>query len=99
MTNNEQEKMNLSSKANVYDRSEQPSFYTIYDGQKAHENGRLLRDFLLVKPSQQSRVDEVIKSSPQNNDFKQLRYLYIVGRQYLIAIINSTGSIIGYVEI
>lgn len=99
MTDDEQEKMNLPVKGGGYDRSEQPSFYTVYDGEKVHKHGRQLRDLLLVRPSLKVRVDEVIKSNPQNDDFKQLRYLYIVGRQYWIAIINSSGTIIGYVEI
>ena len=99
MTKDEQEKMNLATKAGDYDRSEQPSFYTVYDGEKAHKHGRPLRDLLLFRPSLKERIDEVIKSNPQNDDFKQLRYLYIVGRQYWIAIINSSGTIIGYVEI
>lgn len=99
MTKDEQEKMNLATKAGDYDRSEQPSFYTVYDGEKAHKHGRPLRDLLLFRPSLKVIVDEVIKSNPQNDDFKQLRYLYIVGRQYWIAIINSSGTIIGYIEI
>lgn len=100
VTDDEREKMNLAIKAGNYDLSEQPNFYTIYDGEKAHKRGRPLRDFLLVRPSLEAKVDEIIKSRPQNgDDVKQFRYLYIVGRQYWIAIINQSGSIIGYVEI
>ena len=81
----------------VKDKSEQPNLYITYDGTKAYTNGRPVTDLLRVHPSLRTNIEILATSSNRKYDITELHFLYIVGRQYWIAVINPIGEIIGYV--
>lgn len=92
----ERDKLVAEIKAGGHDASEHPSFYVTYDGSIAYGNAHLLKNLLRVKPALRDQVDNILfKSTVKNED--QLRYLYIVGRNYWIAVINSEGKMEGYI--
>lgn len=95
LTTLEREKLIEEIKARRHDASEHPSFYVKYDGAKAYANGHLLKDLLRIQPALQSQI-EAIKSKSKMNSSEQLRYLYIIGRNYRLAIINIEGYIEDY---
>jgi hypothetical protein len=96
LTSDEVERINADIKAGGNDSAEHPEFYIHFEGHKAFENAHPLKKLLLTNPSKQGDVDLLIASN--NIDISQLRYLYIVGRHYWLAVINSEGEIVGYIR-
>lgn len=96
LTFTEREKVIAEIKAKEHDASEHPSFYVTYDGAKAYANGHSLNDLLRIQPELSKQIDSV-KSKSTAKNLEQLRYLYVVGRNYWLAIINSEGVVEGYV--
>ena len=79
------------------DASERPSFYAQYDGSQAYKNGHPMRDLLITQPDQKTAIANLVEMTP-SKDLNQLRYIYIVGRGYWIAVLNPNGEVIGYIE-
>lgn len=96
LTVGEREKLNAEIKAGGHDGSEHPSFYMKYDGAKAYDNGNRLKNLLRTNPALQTQISRVLTKSAIK-DLEQLRYLYVVGRRYGIAVINQKGGIEGYI--
>jgi hypothetical protein len=98
MTSTEQEKLNTQIKSGGKDASELPVFYQSYQGNNAYQNGHELRDLLITHPQHKSRITSLIKKSDAN-DKSKMRYLYIVGRNYWVLILNQSGEFVEYLEI
>jgi hypothetical protein len=92
----ESQKIIADIRAGGHDAYEHPIFYTKYDGRKAYTNANSLASLIRVQPELKSQVNEIISRSGANG-LNHLRYLYIVGRQYWIAVINSSGQVVGFI--
>lgn len=94
----EREKLNTQIKSGGKDASARPYFYTKYQGENAYRNGRTLRELYISQPEKASEISTLIRKL-NVNDETNIRYLYVVGRQYWIVIINKSGDILKYIEI
>jgi hypothetical protein len=94
----EQEKLVAQIKAGGKDASELPVFYESYQGSKAFQNGHELRELLITYPQYKIKISELINLS-NSSVTNKMRYLYIVGRQYWIVIVNQSGEFVEYLEI
>lgn len=97
LSRKETEEVNQAIAAGGKDRSTQPIFYIDYNGVKAYKNGHPLRDYLLTRPNQKNAVDALVTSTA-TKDINQLRYLYAIGREFWIIVINPAGEVVGYIE-
>lgn len=97
MTFEERESLNIQIKSGGKDASELPIFYENFQGNKAFQNGHELRELLITHPQHKIAVANLIDNSNKINRDKT-RYLYIVGRQYWIVVINQSGDFLGYLE-
>ena len=97
LTKLEQIQINTEISLGGHDKSETPNFYTAYDGNKAYEHGRPLQNFLLMQPDQLIEVNKLI-AADKSQDLNKLHYLYFVGRQFWISVVNPSGEIIGYIK-
>jgi hypothetical protein len=93
----EREKLISEIKTGKKDASARPSFYTKYDGAKAYQNGRPLSNLLITLPDQKTTITDLVAMTA-SKDINQLRYAYIVGRIFWLAILTSSGEVIGYIE-
>jgi hypothetical protein len=93
----EAEKINADIKAGGNDRAERPDFYIPFDANKAYQNGHPLSELLITQPNKKSEIDKIVIASDKY-DTKQLRYLYIVGRHYWLAVIDPKGNVIGNID-
>jgi hypothetical protein len=94
----DKEKLISEMKAGGKDASERPSFYTKYDGVKAYQNAHPLRNLLRTKSDQKTAISDLVATTT-SKDLDQLRFVYIVGRKFWAAVLNSSGEVIGYIEI
>lgn len=97
LTASEIEKINAEIKAGGSDRSERPDFYSTFDGSIAYQNGHSISDLSITQPEKQRDIEKVI-GGLSKYDAKQIRYLYIVGRHYWLALLNPNGEIIDFVK-
>jgi hypothetical protein len=93
----EREKLVVDIKAGGKDASERPFFYTNYDASAAYKNGHPIRDLLLTQPDRKNEITNLVATTNSKN-LNQFQYLYIVGRKFSIAILNSAGEVIGYIN-
>lgn len=89
MSSTEREKLNIQIKSGGKDASELPMYYVKYQGTTAFHNGHELRELLVTQPQHKNKITDLIKKSNTN---KKMRYVYIVGRQYWIIVLNQTGE-------
>ena len=97
LTDKEKEKLVAEIKAGGHDASEHPSLYVKYDGNKAYENANQLEKLIKLKPELASQLEN-LKNKQHAENIQQLRYLYIIGRNYWIAIINNEGKAVGFLK-
>jgi hypothetical protein len=98
LTPAEQEQVTADIKAGGNDSAERPDFYIPFDGSKAYQNGHPLGNLAITQPGKQSDIDKVVATAAGKYDIKQLRYVYIVGRHYWLAVLNPVGEILGFVN-
>jgi hypothetical protein len=98
ITSEEREKLIAQIKSGGKDASELPFFYETYQGSKAYQNGHELRELLITQPQHKTTITNLIDKS-NASDKEKMRYLYIVGRNYWIVIVNQAGEILKYLEI
>jgi hypothetical protein len=75
-------------------RVERPDFYIPFDGSKAYQNGSPLSNL----SAKQSDIDRVVAAAAGKYDIKQLRYVYIVGRHYWLAVLSPPGDVVAYID-
>jgi hypothetical protein len=98
MTLEEREKLTAQIKSGGKDASELPFFYENYEGSKAYQNGHELRELLITQPQHRTVVTRLIDQS-NSSDKNKMRYLYFVGRQYCVVIVNQSGDFLEYLTI
>ena len=91
------EKLTAEIKSGGHDASEHPSLFVKFDGNKAYKNAHPLDQLKKLRPELVSQSTDN-KSQDVNAKIEQMRYLYLVGRNYWIAIINSEGKTLGFVK-
>ena len=99
MTLEEREKLNAQIKSGGKDASELPFFYENYQGSKAYASGKSLQYLLKGNPSLKPAIDNVLLSNSLAYKIHELHFLYIVGREYWLAVISPAGDIVGYIEV
>lgn len=97
MSPEERDKLNAQIKSGGKDASELPFFYEGYQGGKAYQNGHELRELLVTQPQHKTTISGLIDKS-NASDKGKMRYLYIVGRNYWIVIVNQSGEFLQYME-
>ena len=97
LTPSEEQQVIADIKAGGNDSAERPDFYIPFDGSKAYQNGHPLSNLSITHPNKKSEVDKVIAAASKY-EAKQLRYVYIVGRHYWLAVLNPDGDIIGFID-
>jgi hypothetical protein len=95
LTTTEREKLIAEIKVGGKDASERPSIYTNYDAATAYKNGHPVRDLIITRPEQKDKITSLVSSNTPS-DLNQLRYLYISGRGYAVAVLNPVGLVVGY---
>jgi hypothetical protein len=76
------------------DYGDHPIFYLPYAAAQAYAKAKPLADFVKKYPDKQIDVDNF--SVPASVKAKQLRYLPIMARQDWVAVLDSTGEVVGY---
>lgn len=94
LTMAEREKLIAEIKAGGHDASEHPMLYVQYDEIAAYKNSRSLNDLIKIRPELKNQLENI--GQKQNSSTAELRYLYIIGRIYAIAILNTKGVVIEY---
>ena len=97
ISTSEREKLISEMKTGGKDISERPSFYTTYDGAKAFQNAHPLRNLLRTQPDQKTAVTDLVAATA-SKDITLLRYVYVVGRVLWVAVLTSSGEVVGYIE-
>jgi hypothetical protein len=95
----ERQKVMLESVEGGRDYGERPGFYVAYDAAqaaKAYAKAKPLENFAKKHPSKQADIDKL--QTQAGADAKLLRYLPIMARQDWVAVLNSQGAIVGYVQ-
>ena len=98
LTVSEQAKLNAQIKSGGKDAAEQPVFYENFQGNKAYQNGHELLELLIVYPEHREIVTTLMAKS-MSDDKNRMRYLYIVGRQFWVVIVNQSGEILEYLQV
>ena len=98
ITSEERVKLIAQIKSGGKDASELPIYYENYQGAIAYQNGHELRELLITQPQHKTVISQLIYQSNASNKNK-MRYLYIVGRHYWIAIVNQSGEFLEYLEV
>jgi hypothetical protein len=96
-SNEEREKVMFESVQGGRDFGERPSFYVPYDAAqavKAYAKAKPLADFVKKHPNKQADINKLQVAAGQ----ELLRYLPIIARQDWVAVLNSKGEIVGYVQ-
>jgi hypothetical protein len=96
-SNEERQKVMFESVQGGRDFGERPSFYVPYDAAqaaKAYAKAKPVADFVKKYPNKQADIDKLQVAAGQ----KLLRYLPIIARQDWIAVLNSKGEIVGYMQ-
>lgn len=81
------------------DYGERPNFYIPYDqvsALKAVGRSRELTKFLKNYPEEVSGAEKIASSA--GLEIVQLRYLPVIGRQQWIAVMSTTGDVLGYLK-
>jgi hypothetical protein len=81
------------------DYGERPGFYVAYDAAqvpKTYAKAKPLENFLKKHPGKQAEIDKL--QAQAGAEAKQLRYLPIMARQDWVAVLNTKGAIVGYVQ-
>jgi chemotaxis receptor (MCP) glutamine deamidase CheD len=81
------------------DYGERPSFYVAYDAAQAaktYAKTKLLENFIKKYPSKQAELDKL--QAQLASGAKLFRYLPITARQDWVAVLNSRGEIVGYIQ-
>jgi hypothetical protein len=92
----ERKKVMFESVAGGRDYGDHPNFYRPYAAAQAYAKAKPLADFVKKYPDKQTDVGNL--SVPANIEAKQLRYLPIMARQDWVAVLNSTGEVVGYLR-
>jgi hypothetical protein len=95
----EREKVMFESVQGGRDYGERPGFYVAYDAAQAaktYTKAKPLEDFAKKLPIKQFEIDKL--QTQAGADAKQLRYLPIMARQDWVAVLNSQGAVVGYVQ-
>jgi hypothetical protein len=97
MSPEEREKLSAQIKSGGKDASELPFFYESFQGSKSYQNGHELRELLITQEKHKATISKLINLS-NDSDKNKLRYLYIVGRNYWIVIVNQSGDFVNYLK-
>ena len=95
----ERQKVMLESVEGGRDYGERPGFYAAYDtaqAAKTYAKAKPLENFVKKHPGKQAEIDKL--QAQAGVEAKQLRYLPIMARQDWVAVLNSQGAIVGYVQ-
>jgi hypothetical protein len=57
-----------------------------------------LRNLLRTQPDQKTAIIDLVETTA-SKDLNQLRFVYIVGRKFWTGVLNSSGEVIGYIEV
>jgi hypothetical protein len=98
-TKEEREKVMFESTQGGRDYGERPSFYAPYDAihaTKAYQKAKPLENFAKKYPNKQVEIDQLRSQSGAST--AQLRYLPIIARQDWVAVLDSQGGIVGYLQ-
>lgn len=98
LTPPEEQQVIADIKAGGNDSAERPDFYIPFDGSKAYQNAHPLSNLAITQPAKQGEIDKVVAAAAGKYDIKQLRYVYIVGRHYWLAVLNPSGDILGFIN-
>jgi hypothetical protein len=96
-SNEEREKVMFESVQGGRDFGEHPSFYVQYETEhaaKAYAKAKPVVDFVKKHPNKQADINKLQVAAGQ----ELLRYLPIIARQDWVAVLNSKGEIVGYVQ-
>ncbi len=91
------EKVKTDIQAGGNDSAERPDFYIPFDVKKAYDNAHPFSSLSVALPGKRMEIGQLTKSV-STSEANQLRYLYIVGRHYWLAVINPLGQNIGYIN-
>jgi hypothetical protein len=81
------------------DYGERPGFYVAYDAAQAaktYAKAKPLENFVKKHPDKQAEIDKL--QTQAGADAKLLRYLPIIARQDWVAVLDSQGNIVGYLQ-
>jgi hypothetical protein len=95
----EREKVMFESVQGGRDFGERPSFYALYDATQAvktYAKAKPLENFAKKHPSKQADIEKL--QIQAGAEAKMLRYLPIIARQDWIAVLNTKGEIVGYIQ-
>jgi hypothetical protein len=92
----ERQKVMLESVQGGRDFGERPYFYADYDGLKTYAIAKPLENFAKKYPNKQAEIDQLRSQSGAST--AQLRYLPIIARQDWVAVLDSQGGIVGYLQ-
>jgi hypothetical protein len=98
-SNDERQKVMIESVEGGRDYGEQPNFYLAYDAvqaAKTYAKTKPLENFVKKHPGKQAEIDKL--QAQAGSEAKHLRYLPITARQDWVAVLNSQGAIVGYVQ-
>jgi hypothetical protein len=96
LSQEERKKVLIESVGGGRDYGDHPNFYRPYAATQAYAKTKPLADFIKKYPGKQTDVDKL--SVPAGADSKQLRYLPIMARQDWVAVLNSAGEVVGYLQ-
>ena len=99
ISNKEREKIMFESVNGGRDYGEHPDFYAPFDAvnaPKAYLKAKPLSIFAKNHPLQEEELDKLKVSF--GTEYELLRYLPVTARQDWVAILNSTGKIVGFVK-
>lgn len=97
-SNAEREKVMFESVQGGRDYGERPNFYVSYAAQavKIYASAKPLDGFSKKFPDKQIDINKL--QAEAGSDAKLLRYLPIIARQDWVAVLNSKGDVIGYLQ-